>query len=391
MDMRLSAADEAFRQDVRSFLDTHLDAELREAGRKSSGISSAHGPLMRWHKILYQKGWVAPGWPVEFGGTGWSDMQRYIWQSECARADAPKLYPMGLGMIGPTLTVCGTKQQQEAYLPKLLSGEHIWCQGYSEPGSGSDLASLQCAAVRDGDAYVINGSKIWTSYAQHATHIFCLVRTDKEVKPQAGISFLLIDMASPGIEVAPIITLAGDHEVNQVFFENVRVPAENLVGAENNGWSVAKTLLTFERSAAYAARLKLMLGNLQGLVARSEDESLARRFNELVMRVDAIEMTEFRVQAALASGTPSASGSSQLKVMGTEAQQAIDALAMAALGPQAAIWQPELREIGANETPIGPPETQGILADYLNNRAASIYGGSNEVQRNILAKMALGL
>lgn len=389
MDMQLTSADEAFRKDVRDFLNTHLDAELIEAGQKTSGISSAHGPLMRWHKILYEKGWVAPGWPVEFGGTGWSDMQRYIWQSECARAHAPKLYPMGLGMIGPTLTVCGTKQQQEEYLPKLLSGEHVWCQGYSEPGSGSDLASLQCAAVRDGADYIINGSKIWTSYAQHATHIFCLVRTDKEVKPQTGISFLLIDMASPGIEVAPIITLAGDHEVNQVFFENVRVPVANLVGAENDGWTVAKTLLTFERSSAYAARLKLMLGNLQPLLG--DDEALHKDFADLAIRVEAIEMSEFRVQAALAAGTPTPSGSSQLKIMGTEAQQAIDALAMRALGPQAAIWQPELREMGANETPVGPAATQGIIADYMNNRAASIYGGSNEVQRNILAKMALGL
>ena len=389
MDMQLSAADEAFRDEVRSFLDSHLDAELIEAGQKTSGISSAHAPLMRWHKILHDKGWVAPGWPVEFGGTGWSDMQRYIWQAECARAHAPKLYPMGLGMIGPTLTVCGTKQQQDYYLPKLLSGEHIWCQGYSEPSSGSDLASLQCAAVRDGDDYVINGSKIWTSYAQHATHIFCLVRTDKEVKPQAGISFLLIDMATPGIEVAPIITLAGDHEVNQVFFENVRVPVDNLVGAENDGWTVAKTLLTFERSAAYAARLKLMLGNLQPLLG--DDAALQKDFAALAIRVEAIEMTEFRVQAALAAGTPTSSGSSQLKIMGTEAQQAIDALAMRALGAHAAVWQPELREMGANETPIGPAETQGIIADFLNNRAASIYGGSNEVQRNILAKMALGL
>ena len=389
MDMQLSAADTAFRDEVRSFLDSHLDAELIEAGQKTSGISSAHAPLMRWHKILHDKGWVAPGWPVEFGGTGWSDMQRYIWQVECARAHAPKLYPMGLGMIGPTLTVCGTKQQQDYYLPKLLSGEHIWCQGYSEPSSGSDLASLQCAAVRDGDDYVINGSKIWTSYAQHATHIFCLVRTDKEVKPQAGISFLLIDMATPGIEVAPIITLAGDHEVNQVFFENVRVPVDNLVGAENDGWTVAKTLLTFERSAAYAARLKLMLGNLQPLLG--DDAALQKDFAALAIRVEAIEMTEFRVQAALAAGTPTSSGSSQLKIMGTEAQQAIDALAMRALGAHAAVWQPELREMGANETPIGPAETQGIIADFLNNRAASIYGGSNEVQRNILAKMALGL
>jgi acyl-CoA dehydrogenase len=391
MDMQLKPEDEAFRQEVRAFLDDKLDAELREAGQKTSGISSAHAPLMRWHKILHEKGWIAPGWPQEFGGTGWSDMQRYIWQSECARANTPKLYPMGLGMIGPTLIACGTKQQQEAYLPKLLSGAHIWCQGYSEPGSGSDLASLQCAAQRDGDDYIINGSKIWTSYAQHANHIFCLVRTDKSIKPQAGITFLLIEMDSPGISVEPIITLAQDHEVNQVFFDNVRVPVANRVGAENDGWTVAKTLLTFERSSAYAARLKLMLGNLEGLVADSGDAALAKRHAALAIRVAAVEMTEFRVQAALADGRPNSSGSSQLKIMGTEAQQDIDRLAVDALGARAAVWQPERRDMGANVEAIGPEETQIILADFLNNRAASIYGGSNEVQRNILAKMALGL
>ena len=391
MDMQLKLEDEAFRQEVRAFLDDKLDAELREAGQKTSGISSAHVPLMRWHKILHEKGWIAPGWPQEFGGTGWSDMQRYIWQSECARANTPKLYPMGLGMIGPTLIACGTKQQQEAYLPKLLSGAHIWCQGYSEPGSGSDLASLQCAAQRDGDDYIINGSKIWTSYAQHANHIFCLVRTDKSTKPQAGITFLLIEMDSPGISVEPIITLAQDHEVNQVFFDNVRVPVANRVGAENDGWTVAKTLLTFERSSAYAARLKLMLGNLEGLVADSGDAALAKRHAALAIRVAAVEMTEFRVQAALADGRPNSSGSSQLKIMGTEAQQDIDRLAVDALGARAAVWQPERRDMGANVEAIGPEETQIILADFLNNRAASIYGGSNEVQRNILAKMALGL
>ncbi|MDG1008247.1 MAG: acyl-CoA dehydrogenase family protein [Alphaproteobacteria bacterium] len=391
MDMQLKPEDEAFRQEVRAFLDDKLDAELREAGQKTSGISSAHAPLMRWHKILHEKGWIAPGWPQEFGGTGWSDMQRYIWQSECARANTPKLYPMGLGMIGPTLIACGTKQQQEAYLPKLLSGAHIWCQGYSEPGSGSDLASLQCAAQRDGDDYIINGSKIWTSYAQHANHIFCLVRTDKSTKPQAGITFLLIEMDSPGISVEPIITLAQDHEVNQVFFDNVRVPVANRVGAENDGWTVAKTLLTFERSSAYAARLKLMLGNLEGLVADSGDAALAKRHAALAIRVAAVEMTEFRVQAALADGRPNSSGSSQLKIMGTEAQQDIDRLAVDALGARAAVWQPERRDMGANVEAIGPEETQIILADFLNNRAASIYGGSNEVQRNILAKMALGL
>ena len=394
MQINLTAEDDIFRSDVRQFLDDHLDADLRRAGELASGICGDHEQTMRWHKILHDKGWVAPNWPVTFGGTGWSDMQRYIWINECARANAPRLYPMGLGMIGPTLTVCGTKQQQEKYLPRLLSGEDIWCQGYSEPGSGSDLASLQCQAVRDGDDYVINGSKIWTSYAQHATHIFCLVRTQKTGKPQQGISFLLIEMDTPGISVAPIITLAGDHEVNQVFFDNVRVPVEQIVVEENDGWTVAKTLLTFERSAAYAARLGTRLTQLKQLIDDidpDQSEAMQRRFGEISVRVQAIEMTEFRVQAALAAGQSPGAASSQLKVMGTEVQQAIDELAIEALGIYAAPWQPHLREMGNNQKPAGPEATMKFMPDYLNNRAATIYGGSSEVQRNILAKLALGL
>jgi acyl-CoA dehydrogenase len=393
MDMTLTHADTQFRDDVRAFLDTHLDADLSRAGQLASGICGDHTQTMRWHKILHEKGWIAPNWPEAFGGTGWSDMQRYIWSSECARAHAPRLYPMGLGMIGPTLTVCGTPEQQAEYLPPLLSGEHIWCQGYSEPGSGSDLASLQCQAVRDGDDYVVNGTKIWTSYAQHATHIFCLVRTDKSSKPQQGITFLLIDMKDPGITVAPIITLAGEHEVNQVFFDNVRVPVSQVVGQENDGWTVAKTLLTFERSGAYAARLGTRLGQLEQLIdsidpAQSDD--MRHRLADLCIRVQAIEVTEFRVQSALASGQPTGAASSQLKVMGTEAQQAIDVLAIEALGIYAAPWQPELREMGSNEKPVGLAETNLFMPGFLDNRAATIYGGSSEVQRNILAKLALG-
>jgi acyl-CoA dehydrogenase len=393
MDVSLTKQDEQFRDEVRGFLEENLDAELRRAGELASGICGDHTQTMRWHKILNDRGWVAPSWPEAFGGTGWSDMQRYIWVSECARANAPRLYPMGLGMIGPTLTVCGTPEQQQRYLPPLLSGEHIWCQGYSEPGSGSDLASLQTQAVRDGDDYIVNGTKIWTSYAQHATHIFCLVRTDKSGKPQQGITFLLIDMDDPGITVAPIITLAGEHEVNQVFFDNVRVPVSQVVGKENDGWTVAKTLLTFERSGAYASRLGNRLASLKQLIDAVEApqaEDMHYRFAELSVRVRALEMTEFRVQAALAEGQPTGAASSQLKVMGTEAQQAIDTLAVEALGLYAAPWQPEALEIGSNEKPIGLPETILFMPDYLNNRAATIYGGSSEVQRNILAKLALG-
>lgn len=391
MEMNLSSEDLAFQAEVENFLETHLDAELRRAGALASGICGEHEPTMRWHRILHEQGWVAPHWPVEFGGTGWTDMQRYIWSSACARANAPRLYPLGLNMIGPTLAVCGTSEQQQHYLPKLLSGEHVWCQGYSEPGSGSDLASLQCRAERDGDDYIINGTKIWTSYAHHANHIFCLVRTNAEGKPQQGISFLLIDMTAPGITVQPIITLAGDHEVNQVFFDNVRVPVGNLVGEENQGWTVAKTLLTFERSSAYAGRLTTKLGELKPLVVEADEPALMTRFNELVVRVKAIEMSEFRVQGALAAGQSPGTASSRLKIIATEAQQEMDEVTMAALGYHALPWQLEARELGSNVKPIGHDKAPVAVADFLNNRAATIYGGSSEVQRNILAKAELGL
>lgn len=391
MEITLSPQDKAFEEEVEAFLQAHLDDELRRAGQLASGICGEHEPTMRWHSILNEKGWAAPRWPVEVGGTGWSEMQHYIWASACARHHAPRLYPMGVGMIGPTLAVCGTQEQKDYYLPKLLSGEHIWCQGYSEPGSGSDLASLQCKAARDGDDYIINGTKIWTSYAHHANHIFCLVRTDTGGKPQQGISFLLIDMSTPGVSVNPIITISGDHELNQVFFDNVRVPVANLVGAENDGWSVAKTLLTFERSGAYAARLGGRLSELRSLVMETQDKGLISRFHELVIRVQGLEMSEFRIQGALAAGQSPGAASSQMKIMATETQQAIDAVMMAALGHYGVPWQPQARELGYNDEAVGPDVAPKLQADYLNNRAASIYGGSNEVQRNIIAKAALGL
>ena len=391
MDMSLSAEDLAFQQEVETFLETHLDDELRRAGQMASGICGEHEPTMRWHRILNEKGWAAPRWPVEVGGTGWTDMQHYIWASACARYHAPRLYPMGVGMIGPTLAVCGTQEQKDYYLPKLLSGEHIWCQGYSEPGSGSDLASLQCKAERDGDDYIINGTKIWTSYAQHANHIFCLVRTDAGGKPQQGISFLLIDMSTPGVSVNPIITISGDHELNQVFFDNVRVPVGNLVGAENDGWTVAKTLLTFERSGAYAARLQARLSEMRPLVMQSQETALINRFNELLIRVQGLEMSEFRIQSTLAAGQSPGAASSRMKIMATETQQAIDEVMLEALGHYGVPWQPQARELGHNSEPIGPDAAPKLQADYLNNRAATIYGGSNEVQRNILAKAELGL
>mgnify|MGYP001378723428 CR=1 FL=1 len=382
---------ELFREEVRDFLSENLSDELRHAGRTSIGICSDYAAGMTWQKILHARGWVAPHWPKEFGGPGWTEMQRYVFSSECARENAPKLAPMGLGMIGPTLIVCGTDAQREYYLPRILSGDDFWCQGYSEPGSGSDLASLSCRAIRDGDDFIINGTKIWTTMAHEANMMFCLVRSEVNVKSQKGISFLLIDMTLPGISVRPIITLAGDHEVNQVFFEDVRVSATELVGAENDGWSVAKTLLMFERGGAYASRLREKCDRLAQLILPLQDSDLDQRLATLRVRLDALEANEFRVQSQLSQGQSTGPASSQLKIMGTELQQDLDMFGVEALGADALPWLPQARTNGQLHNQIAPAFALMGMTDYLSNRAASVYGGSNEVQRNIIAKATLGL
>ncbi len=398
MDMSFPAELENFRDEVRAFFEAHLDEELRHAGSLSTGICSDYDPAMRWQKILHQKGWVAPHWPAAFGGTGWDPLRRYIFTSESARAGAPRLAPMGLGMIGPTLIVHGTPEQQEHYLPRILSGEDFWCQGYSEPGSGSDLASLSCRAERDGDEYVVTGTKIWTTMAHHANMIFALVRTDASAKPQRGISFLLIDMKSPGIEVRPLITLSGDHEVNQVFFDAVRVPVSQLVGAENDGWTVAKALLAFERSAAYAARLREKRDRIAAFVAPLNDADLTARLARLDVRLNALETSEFRVQAAhaaelagQATQQPDLSASARLKIEGTELQQAFDEITVEALAHEALPWTAEARALGIMPNHLGSALAVMGMADYMSNRAASVYGGSNEIQRGIIAKQFLQL
>ena len=267
MHLEMSADDLAFRDEVRAFLDEKLSDDLRDATRLNSGVFAEFDISQRWYKILYEKGWIAPTWPAEYGGPGWTPMQRYIYDSEAGKAGTPTVYLMGLTLVAPVIMQFGTDEQKAYYLPRILSGEDIWCQGYSEPGSGSDLASLQTRAVRDGDEYVINGSKIWTTGAQHADWIFCLVRTAEGEKRQEGISFVLFDMKTPGIMVEPIITLAGDHEVNQVFFDDVRVPVANRLGEENDGWTVAKYLLEFERGgSAYAAMVDASLAKLRDIV-----------------------------------------------------------------------------------------------------------------------------
>lgn len=400
MHLDWSQEDLAFQAEVRAFLAEALTPALREAARLTTSVFTDPQLNHPWHRALYAKGWVAPAWPAEYGGAGWNDMQRYIFAAECARAGAPGLAPMGLRMCGPVLMRFGTAEQKAFYLPRILSGEDYWCQGYSEPGSGSDLASLQLRATSDGDDYVLSGSKIWTTHAQHANRMFCLVRTGWEGRPQAGITFLLLDMDTPGLSVRPIITLAGDHEVNQVFFEDVRVPKANRVGDENAGWGVAKYLLEFERGGSSAAGLKASLARLRTLAAREPadnggpllaDATFRRRLAEAEIELDAIEMTEQRVMSALSSGQAPGPASSLLKTRGTEAMQLLDELAIETAGRYAAVDQRAAREPGGNVAAIGAPEHLTAMPRYLNNRAATIYGGSNEIQRNIMASLVLGL
>ncbi|MBL6937158.1 MAG: acyl-CoA dehydrogenase family protein [Alphaproteobacteria bacterium] len=400
MNLDLSPDERAFRDEVRSFLDTHLPPDLREAGRRTTSVFTDKKWSIPWQRILHEKGWVAPSWPKEYGGTGWSDMQRYIWSAECARAGAPGLAPMGLRMVGPCIMRYGTPEQKARYLPRILSGEDYWCQGYSEPGSGSDLASLQLRATSDGDDYVLNGSKIWTTHAQWATRMFCLVRTRFDGKPQAGITFLLLDMQTPGIKVRPIITLAGEHEVNQVFFDDVRVPKANRLGEENDGWTVAKYLLEFERGGGSGAGLRISIGRIRDLASKQldddgkrliDDEAFAAKLAAASVAVEAIEMTEHRVMSALSAGKPPGPASSMLKMQGTEAMQRLDELAIEVIGFYSAVDQPAARQPGSNVEPVGPVDGMLAMARYLNNRAGSIYGGSNEIQRDIMARLVLGL
>jgi acyl-CoA dehydrogenase len=400
MNLDFSPDDRAFRDEVRAFLEQSLPMHLREAGRSTTSVFSDKAHNLAWQKILHAKGWAAPSWPKAYGGPGWSDMQRYIFAAECARAGAPSLSPMGLRMVGPCIMRYGTPEQKAHYLPRILAGEDYWCQGYSEPGSGSDLASLQLRANSDGDDYVLNGSKIWTTQAHFANRMFCLVRTRTDGKPQAGITFLLLDMTSPGITVKPIITLAREHEVNQVFFDAVRVPKANRLGEENDGWTVAKYLLEFERRGGSGAGLKVTLECLRAMADVEADGSGERLLDDEAFRmrlavaevlVLAIEMSEHRVMSALAAGRNPGPASSMLKMQGTEAMQKLDELAIEIAGYYALADQIEARKPSSNIPPIGPGHSLFAMPRYLNNRAASIYGGSNEIQRDIIARLVLGL
>ena len=399
MNISFSAKHEAFRDEVRAFLDDALDDELRQAQQFCPGIFLDYEHNIRWHKILHAKGWVAPAWPKQYGGTGWDLTERYIWSTETTLAGAPSLAPMALGMCGPMLIGHGTQAQKDYYLPRILSGEDYWCQGYSEPGSGSDLASLALHAERDGDHYVLNGSKIWTTHAHYANRMFCLVRTDASGRPQQGITFLLLDMDTPGISVEPIIFASGTHEVNQVFFDGARVPEANRVGKENDGWTVAKYLLEFERGGGGSAGYRNALTRIKALARQiptangtlDQDPDFKAKLDETDIKMQAIGYTEMRIMAALSQGQNPGPESSIMKNLGADMGQRLSELTVEAVGHYAAPHQPQARTVGSNVPIVGPEAGVVAFPRYFNLRASSIAGGSNEVQKNIVAKLVLGL
>lgn len=394
MDLSFSAKDEEFRKEVVQFLDENWPAENR-----NGKVAFTKENYVAWHKKLHSKGWAAPAWPVDYGGTDWTPTQQYIFNEEMAKAETFRSLAFNTSMVGPVIYTFGSDEQKKRFLPPTLNCDIWWCQGYSEPGAGSDLASLRTKAVREGDHYIVNGSKTWTTLAQYADWIFCLVRTNPDVKKQEGISFLLIDMKTPGITVRPIMTLGGDHEVNEVFLENVKVPAENLIGEENRGWTYAKFLLTHERSniaGVHASRRKLE--RLKEVAADTDlyapgcalvdDEDFMRTIAEIELDLMALEFTELRSLANEEAGKGPGAESSILKIRGTEIQQRISHLAVDVAGNYALPYQ---RKLGHNEFPAGPDHTVHAAAHYFNYRKTSIYGGTNEIQRNIIAKAVLGL
>ncbi len=397
MDLQFTPQEEAFRAEVQAFLKDKLPAELSH--KIGSGQRLTKQDIERWHAILNERGWLANHWPEQYGGTGWTAVQRFIFDTECALADAPRIEPFGVNMLGPVLIKYGNERQKAYWLPRILSGADWWCQGYSEPGSGSDLASVKTTAVRVSDAsgehYLVNGQKTWTTLGQHANMIFCLVRTNKAVKAQAGISFLLVDMRSPGVEVRPIKTLEGAHEVNEVFFTDVKVPAENLVGEENKGWTYAKYLLTYERTGIAGVGFCVStLAKLQAAAARvmkngkplNQDPLFAARLARVEIELENMKTTNLRVIAAVAGGGVPGAESSMLKIKGTEIRQELLSLMRRAMGPHAA---PALQE--QLHDGVGDEAAASAAAAYFNYRKLSIFGGSNEIQKNIISKMILGL
>ncbi len=402
MDMTFTDTEIAFRDEVRAFLRDNLPAHLQQAMRNSPSVFVEKDIALEWQRILFARGWLAYQWPESAGGTGWSPIQRYIFEKECALANAPALPVLGLKLVGPVLYTYGTPAQKSAFLPKILSAEHYWCQGFSEPGAGSDLASLKTRAELQGDHYVVTGTKIWTTHAHFANWMFALVKTDVTVKAQRGITFLLINLDQPGISIRPIITMAGDHDVNQVFLDNVKVPIENRIGAEGQGWEIAKFLLENERGGScHAPALLAELAALRNAAQTQPDNSggalvadaeFAQRLAMLELEAQALEMTELRILADIAQGRKPGPQTSMIKLVSSELRQRIAGLTVEAFGYDS--LQLEMtRPLYGNERPepVGPAESQIAMPAFLNSRAWSIFGGTNEVQRNIIAKAVLGL
>ncbi len=410
MNLEWSETDLAFRDEVRAFLDDRLTPELRRAGQLMTSVYADHEASMEWQRILHEKGWAAPAWPVAYGGCPWSLTQHYIFSRESTLAGAPSLSPMGIRMVAHAIIEFGTDEQKSYFLPRILTGEVFFCQGYSEPEAGSDLAALSMAARHDGDDLVCTGSKIWTTHAQEANWMFALVRTTRTDKKQRGITFLLIDMTSPGIEIRPLVMTSGEEVQNQVFFDDVRVPKSNVIGQIDDGWTVAKYLLEFERGGgAVAPGLQVMAERIATVAADQpgpgggrllDDPAFAHKLADVRIRTEVLEILEYQVLAAVAEGGNPGVKSSMLKVLGTELSQAITELAMEGAGPRGRVYQPHATFPGGRIAEFEPPPGDYVSGEpwqavaplrYLNDRAGSIYAGSNEIQRNILAKAALGL
>ncbi len=409
MDLDWSADDLAFRDQVRAFLDEKLTPDLRAAGRLMTSVYADHEASMRWQAILHERGWAAPNWPVEHGGCDWTVAQHYLYRRESVLAGAPALAPMGIDMVAHVLIEFGTPEQKQFFLPRILTGEVFFCQGYSEPEAGSDLAALSTTAVEDGDDLVLTGSKIWTTHAGDANWMFALVRTDATGRKQQGITFLLIDMSTPGIAVRPLVMTSGEQVQYQEFFDHVRVPKANVIGEIDSGWTVAKYLLEFERGGRAAApRLQVMAMEVAKAAAGQpgpdgcallQDPAFAARLADARIRVDVLEVLEFRVMATAAEGRNPGTAASMLKIISTELSQTLTALLLEAAGPRGRVYQPHGARPGGPVADFAPPPDGYVSGEawqavaplrYLNDRAGSIYAGSNEIQRNILAKAALG-
>ncbi|MCB1265201.1 MAG: acyl-CoA dehydrogenase family protein [Mycobacterium sp.] len=410
MDLMWSAQDLAFRDEVRAFLDEKLTPDLRSAGRLMTSVYADHEASMAWQAILHERGWAAPAWPVDHGGCDWTLTQHYIFSRESTLAGAPALSPMGIRMVAHAIIAFGTSEQKQYFLPRILTGEVFFCQGYSEPEAGSDLAALSMAAIPDGDDLVCTGSKIWTTHALEANWIFALVRTTRSARRQQGITFLLIDMTSPGIEIQPLVMTSGEEIQTQIFFDSVRVPRSNVIGTIDDGWTVAKYLLEFERGGGAAApALQVMAESIATEAALQpgpyggtllDDPAFSAKLADVRIRTEVLEILEYRVLTSVAEGRNPGAASSMLKILSTELSQTITELAMEAAGPRGRAYQPHATRPGGPVADFTAPADGYVSGEawqavaplrYFNDRAGSIYAGSNEIQRNILAKATLGL